>query len=64
MERTFPIHFEMTLGETQSVIRLELILSASETMLTDDEDAPNTFLPYSALPCTNKFMTSYCFPGK
>lgn len=34
----------MTLGETQSAIQLELILHASEAMLTDEEVAPNTFL--------------------
>lgn len=34
----------MTLGETQSVIQLELILHALEAMLTDEEEAPNTFL--------------------
>ena len=54
----------MTLGETQSVTQLELILHALEAMLTDEEVAPNTFLLFSALLCTNKFMTAYCFPEK
>lgn len=48
----------MTLGETQKVIKLELILNVWKVMLTDEEDAPNTLVLFSALLYTIKFMTA------